>query len=147
MSLFRGRESRLESDYIPETIEEWVLNIPTMLDARVAISMNDKDLADDALGIIIYNLGFSILIIQAKATTGGGWQSIIPPLTLSETRGGVPPLWIFTKSLLRRLLTWYRSSMTTDRLVKLERMTLHSKRLASISDNSVLNAFILSSPR
>ena len=79
MSLFRGRESRLESDYIPETIEEWVLNIPTMLDARVAISMNDKDLADDALGIIIFNLGFSILIIQAKATTGGGWQSIIPP--------------------------------------------------------------------
>jgi len=37
--------------------------------------------------------------------------------------------------------------MTTDRLVKLERMAMHRKRLASISDNSVLNAFISSGPR
>ena len=37
--------------------------------------------------------------------------------------------------------------MTTERLVKLERMAMYSKSLASISDNSVLNAFISSGPR
>jgi len=37
--------------------------------------------------------------------------------------------------------------MTTDRLVKLERMVMHPKKLASISDNSVFNAFISSGPR
>ena len=34
-------------DYIPETVEEWVINIPSMLDARVAISVLDRDTADD----------------------------------------------------------------------------------------------------
>ena len=37
--------------------------------------------------------------------------------------------------------------MTTERLVKLERMAMYSKSLASISDNSVLNPFISSGPR
>ena len=65
----------------------------------------------------------------------------------SEFRGGVYHPWIFSKSLFRRLLTWNRTSMTTDRLVKLERMAMHKKWLASLSDNSVLNAFISSGPR
>ncbi len=30
------------NDLIPRTVEEWVINIPTMLDARVAITMMDK---------------------------------------------------------------------------------------------------------
>ena len=47
----------------------------------------------------------------------GDWPSVPPPLWVKL--GG-----ILTKSLLRRLLTWNRSSM-------------HPKRLASISDNSV----------
>ena len=50
-------------------------------------------------------------------------------------------------SLLRRLLTWNRSSMTADRLVILGRMAIHPKRLASISDINVLNSFIYSSLR
>jgi len=37
--------------------------------------------------------------------------------------------------------------MTTYRFVKLERMVMHLKRLASISDNNVLNAFIIDGPR
>ena len=37
-------------DYIPRTVEEWVINIPSMLDARVAISMVDREDADVALG-------------------------------------------------------------------------------------------------
>jgi len=36
-------------DYIPRTVEEWVINIPAMLDARVAISMVDREEADWAL--------------------------------------------------------------------------------------------------
>jgi hypothetical protein len=35
-----------EYDYIPETVEEWVINIPTMLDARVALSVLDRETAD-----------------------------------------------------------------------------------------------------
>ena len=31
-------------------MEEWVINIPSMLDARVAISMVDREDADVALG-------------------------------------------------------------------------------------------------
>ena len=30
----RARKARAEEDYIPSTVEEWVLNIPHMLDAR-----------------------------------------------------------------------------------------------------------------
>merc|ERR1719285_958591 len=36
-------------DYIPRTVEEWVLNIPTMLDARVAVTMMDRLYASKAL--------------------------------------------------------------------------------------------------
>jgi len=36
-----------EYDYIPETVEEWVINIPTMLDARVALSVLDQEAADN----------------------------------------------------------------------------------------------------
>ena len=50
-------------------------------------------------------------------------------------------------SLLRRLLTWNRSSMTTERLVNLGRMAMHPRRLASLSDESILNQFILNGPR
>ena len=50
-------------------------------------------------------------------------------------------------SLLRRVLTWNRSSMTPDRLINLEWMAMHPKRLASISDISVFNSFISSGPR
>ena len=52
----------------------------------------------------------------------GGWQSI-------KKSRSVPSPWILTKSLLQRLLTWNRSSMTTHRLVKLERMAMHPKNL------------------
>ena len=55
-------------------------------------------------------------------------------------QGGVPSL-DFTMSLLRRLLTRKRLSMTSDhrqdRVAKLER----------ISENIILNAFILSAPK
>ena len=50
-------------------------------------------------------------------------------------------------SLLRRLLTWNRSSMTMERLVNLGRMAMHPRRLASLSDESILNQFILNGPR
>ena len=50
-------------------------------------------------------------------------------------------------SLLRRVLTWNRSSMPSDRLVNLGRMAMLPKRLASISDISVFNSFISSGPR
>ena len=71
-----------------------------------------------------------------------------PPPSLSEIRRGPTPLlWIFTVITPSRLLTWNRSSMTTDRLAKLERMAMHPKRLASISNNSILNAVISSGPR
>ncbi len=35
-------KSENSNDLIPRTVEEWVINIPTMLDARVAITMMDK---------------------------------------------------------------------------------------------------------
>ena len=55
----------------------------------------------------------------SQAVLGG--QLITPPLI--EIRGGGFPPWIFTKSLLRRLLSFDRErpSMTTDRMVKLEK--------------------------
>ena len=34
---------------LPETIEEWIINIPTMLDARVSLSVVDRDRADTQL--------------------------------------------------------------------------------------------------
>ena len=34
---------------LPETIEEWIINIPSMLDARVALSVVDRDKADTQL--------------------------------------------------------------------------------------------------
>ena len=34
---------------LPETIEEWIINIPTMLDARVSLSVVDRDKADSQL--------------------------------------------------------------------------------------------------
>jgi len=36
-------------NYIPETIEEWIINIPTMLDARVSLSVVDKQRSDKQL--------------------------------------------------------------------------------------------------
>ena len=36
-------------DYCPESIEEWVLNMPTMLDARISLSLVDKNKADNQL--------------------------------------------------------------------------------------------------
>ena len=45
------------------------------------------------------------------------------------------------------MLSLNRSSITTDRMVNLERMAMHPKMLASISDISVLNASISSGPR
>ena len=35
--------------HIPETVEEWIINIPTMLDARVSLSVVDKETADTQL--------------------------------------------------------------------------------------------------
>ena len=61
---------------------------------------------------------------------GGGWQSIPPPWAKLGVYPVDPPE-IFTKSLLRRLLTWNKSFVTTDRLVTLERMVMHPKKLAS----------------
>ena len=34
---------------IPETVEEWIINIPSMLDARVSLSVVDRDRADTQL--------------------------------------------------------------------------------------------------
>ena len=72
-----------------------------------------------------------------QRAVSGGVAVHYPPL--SEIMGGVPPPWIFTKSLFRRLLTWNKSSMTNDRL------------LVVVGDapknNSVLYAFISSGPR
>ena len=36
-------------NYIPETTEEWIINIPTMLDARVSLSVVDKQRSDKQL--------------------------------------------------------------------------------------------------
>ena len=78
---------------------------------------------------------------RAYAVSGWGWQPVTPPLWVN-LGGCNPPPWIHTKSLLRRLLTWNRSSKTFNRLAKLERMSMHPKRIASILENSVLNYFI-----
>ena len=37
-------------NYVPESVEEWIINIPTMLDARVSLSVLDKERADTNLG-------------------------------------------------------------------------------------------------
>ena len=47
----------------------------------------------------------------------------------------------------RSVLSLNRSSMTTDRSVDLGRIAMHPKRLASISEINVLNAFVSSGPR
>ena len=70
---------------------------------------------------------------------GGGDSPLLPPQV--KLGGGCNPPGFLVKSLLRRLLTWNRSSMTTDRLVKLQRMAMHARRLASISEKSVFNGF------
>ena len=36
-------------DYIPDTAEEWIINIPSMLDARISVSALDKQLSDARL--------------------------------------------------------------------------------------------------
>ena len=36
-------------NYVPETVEEWIINIPTMLDARVSMSIVDREKADTQL--------------------------------------------------------------------------------------------------
>ena len=36
-------------DYIPDTAEEWIINIPSMLDARISVSALDKQLGDARL--------------------------------------------------------------------------------------------------
>ena len=36
-------------DHIPDTAEEWIINIPSMLDARISISVLDKELSDAKL--------------------------------------------------------------------------------------------------
>ena len=65
----------------------------------------------------------------------GGWKS-----SLSEIRGGGEHPSIFIKSLRRRLLTWKRPSMTTNRLVKLEEWQCTQRGLFSSN-------FISSGPR
>ena len=60
-----------------------------------------------------------------QAVSGGEGGSLLPPPLLSKIRGGVPPpLNFISKSFLNP-----------------GRMAMQPKRLASISDNSVLNAF------
>ena len=49
-------------DYIPRTVEEWVINIPSMLDARVAISMVDREDADVALGKTYLNTVYLVTL-------------------------------------------------------------------------------------
>ena len=36
-------------DHIPDTAEEWIINIPSMLDARISISVLDKEMSDAKL--------------------------------------------------------------------------------------------------
>ena len=36
-------------DHIPDTAEEWIINIPSMLDARISVSALDKQLSDARL--------------------------------------------------------------------------------------------------
>ena len=66
---------------------------------------------------VVKAIGFYVLI-EVLADTwavfrgGGGCTSSLPS-PLSEFRG-VYPSWIFLKALLQRVLTWSRSSMTTE---------------------------------
>ena len=53
-SRFKGKASNLNNvykmyDHIPDTAEEWIINIPSMLDARISISVLDKDISDAKL--------------------------------------------------------------------------------------------------
>ena len=61
---------------------------------------------------------------------------------------GVYPPWIFTKSLLGRLLTWNRSSLwVTERLVKLEEWRCTQGAACLNFGQQCLNAFISSDRR
>jgi hypothetical protein len=50
-------------------------------------------------------------------------------------------------SLLKRILTWQRSTMTEERLCNLARMAMHPSRLAKLSTESIINMYIDSNPR
>jgi hypothetical protein len=50
-------------------------------------------------------------------------------------------------SLLKRILTWQRTTMTEERLCNLARMAMHPGRLAKLSTESIINMYIDSNPR
>ena len=94
---------------------------------------------------------------------GEGWQSITPPELnkgcVCEIRGGCTPHEFLQSHYSEGFnLDWNRSSLTTDRLVRLEQVIYNHRQVgqarengdapkASISDNSVLNTFISSGKR
>jgi len=49
-------------------------------------------------------------------------------------------------SLLKRILTWQRTTMTEERLCNLARMAMHPGRLAKLSTESIINMYIDANP-